>query len=229
MLTGRRNSQSAAASPKGFCLSLCSSAVTTCSRGDLGASPLVEDGREARLIRAGFRGGLGGAKGEKGGLTLTKALTLTALCLRWLSTCGSGARAVGRESALAVEGRLKRKSLRLPEVEWLRRSPGPPEFLGGGRGGRGVLGPGCWVCGNRGKGGLDGIASLWLSARDAVVLFARRRRGISCSDCERVGCFLRCVGVGQASMTRGGRRGKAKVKPERDCNSGRQAHWNLWC
>ena len=44
-------------------------------------SPLEEVGRKARLIRAGFRGGLGGAEGEKGGLTLTKALRLMALCL----------------------------------------------------------------------------------------------------------------------------------------------------
>lgn len=77
-----------------------------------------------------------------------------------------------------------------------------------------MLGPGCCVRGGRGRGGLEGMASLWLSAREAVKLFARRRRGFSCSDCERAGCFLRCVvlGVGRTSMT--GRRKKRKSEDE---------------
>ena len=45
------------------------------------------------------------------------------------------------------------------------------------------------------------MASLGLSGRGALVLLARRRRGISCSDCERVGRFLRWAGEEPGSMT----------------------------
>lgn len=86
------------------------------------------DGPGAGFVRAGFRGGLGGARGEPGGLLTA---TVPKVPCGYTTALPSRSRWM-RASAgpLELEGRLRRKSRRLPEMLRRRGSAKVPGCLG---------------------------------------------------------------------------------------------------
>ncbi len=161
VLTGRGNSQSAAASS-----SRESAAVW---RWDARAGmPEGLDGLGARFVRAGFRGGLGGTRGDPGGLTTATVPREPCVCTTALLARSRAARV----SPLELEGRLRRKSLRLPERLRRRGSASAPDCLGDIARGDG------WM---REEGDEGEVDWMWLTTACASlmsaepVLLARRR------------------------------------------------------